>query len=61
MLIMERDMMDMWKKLAMGVDSLGDGGSKNVYMAPEMNVDPAPTILIVSIVPVTISELFKGG
>ena len=34
MLIMERDMMDMWKKLAVGVDSLGDGGSKNVSMAP---------------------------
>ena len=61
MLIMERDMMDMWKKLVVGVDSLGDGGSKNVSMAPKMNVDPAPMILTISIVPVTISELFKGG
>ena len=26
-----------------------------------MNVDPAPTIVVVSIVPITISELFKGG
>ena len=56
MLIMERDMMDMWKKLDVGVDSLGDGGSENVSMAPEMNVGPTPMIL-----PVTISEVFKGG
>ena len=34
MLIMERDMMDMWQKLAVVVDSLGDGGSENVSMAP---------------------------
>ena len=34
MLIMERDIMDMWKKLVVGVDSLGDRGSKNVSMAP---------------------------
>ena len=61
MLIMEKDMMDMWKKLAVGGDSLGDGGSENVSMAPEMNVDPTPMILVVSIVPVTISDLFKGG
>ena len=61
MLIMERDIMDMWKKLAVGIDTLGDGGNKNVSMAPEMNVDPAPTILTVSTVLVTISELFKGG
>ena len=26
MLIMERDMMDMWKIFVVGVDSLGDGG-----------------------------------
>ena len=34
MFIMERDMMDMWKKLVVGVDSLGDGGRENVSMAP---------------------------
>ena len=45
----------------MGIESLGDGGSENVSMALEMNVDPAPTILIVYTVHVTISELFKGG
>ena len=61
MLIMERDMMDMWKKLAVGVDSLGDGDSKNVSIALEMNFDPVPTILVVSTVPVTISDIFKGG
>ena len=61
MLIMERDIMDMWKKLVVGVDSLADGDSENVSMALEMNVDPAPTILAVSTVPLTISELFKGG
>ena len=44
MVIMDRDMMAMWKKLAVGVDSLGDVGSSNVFMAPEMNVDPALTI-----------------
>ena len=61
MVIMERDIMGMWKKLALGVDSLGDGGSGNVSMAPEMNVDLAPMIPDVSTMPVTISELFKGG
>ena len=61
MLIMERDIMDMRKKLALGVDSLADGDSENVSMALEMNVDLDPMILVVSIVPVTISELFKGG
>ena len=61
MVIMERDIMGMWKKLALGVDSLGDGGSGNVSMAPEMNVDAAPTIPAVSTVLVTIRELFKGG
>ena len=34
MVIMERDMMDMWRKLAVGVDSLGDVGSGNLSMAP---------------------------
>ena len=53
-------MMDMWKKLAMGVDSLGDGGSENVSMDPKRNADPAPMILIVSTFSVIISELFKG-
>ena len=38
MLIMEKDMMDTWKKLAVGGDSLGDGGSENVSMALEMIV-----------------------
>ena len=33
MVIMERDMMDTWIKLAMGIDSLGDVGSGNVSMA----------------------------
>ena len=54
-------MIDMWKKLVVRVDSLGDVGSGNVSMDPEMNVDPTPTIPAVSTMPVTISELFKGG
>ena len=61
MLIMERDIMDMWKKLVVGVESLADGDSENVSMALEMNVDPAPMILVVSTIPITITELFKGG
>ena len=52
--------METWKKLAVGVESLADGDRKNVSMALEMNVDTAPTIVAVSIVPVTISDLFKG-
>ena len=59
MVIMDRDLMAMWKKLAVGVESLGDGGSNNVSMAPEMNVDPSPTIPSVSTIPVTISQLSK--
>ena len=55
MVIMERDMMEMWRKLAMGVDSLGDVGRGNISMAPEMNVEPTPAIPFVSIVHVTIS------
>ena len=61
MVMMERDIMGMWKKLSLGVDSLGDRGSGNVSMAPEMNVDLTPTIPVVYTVLVTISELFKGG
>ena len=55
MVIMDRDMMATWKKLAVGVESLVDGSSSNVSIALEMNVDPIPMIPAVSIVPVTIS------
>ena len=54
MVIIERDIMGMWKKLVVGVDSLGDVGSGNLSMALEMNIDHAPTIHVVSIVRVTI-------
>ena len=55
MVITHRNVMAIWKKLAMGVDSLGDGGSGNASMDPEMNVDPNPTIPTVSTMPVRIS------
>ena len=36
MITMERDIMDMWKKLVVGVDSFHDAESENVSMALEM-------------------------
>ena len=43
--ITHRDAMTAWKKLVMGLDSTGDGGSGNVSMAPSgsMNVDSVST------------------
>ena len=63
MVITQRNVMAIWKKLAEGFDSLDDGGSGSVSMAPSasMNVDPtmlAASTLLVQI-PRMISELSK--
>ena len=61
--IAQRNVMAIWKILAQGFDSLDDGGSGSVFMAPStsMNVDPtmlAASTLLVQI-PRMISELSK--
>ena len=55
MVIMQRDVMAIWKKLAQGFDSLGDGGSGSVSMAPSSSMNVSPTMHAVYIVPSLIS------
>ena len=63
MVITQRNVMAIWKKLAQGFDSLGDGGSSSVSLAPyaSMNVDPTmPAASTVHVyIPTTISQLYK--
>ena len=65
MVITHRNVIAIWQKIALGVDSLGDGGSSSVSMAPSgsINVDTTPTIPAASRVPIlipsTISPLSK--
>ena len=40
MLIMERDIMDMWKKIALGVDSLADGDSEKCLYGSRNECQP---------------------
>ena len=57
MVITHKDVMAIWKILAMGLDSTGDGGSGSVSMAPSgsMNVVSYPTMPPASMVPFLIS------
>ena len=59
MVITQRNVMAIWKKLAHGFDSLGDGCSGSVSMAPfaSMNVDP--TVPAASTLPVRILRVFS--
>ena len=55
--------MVIWKKIAQGFDSLGDGGSESVSMAPFASMNVEPTIPSASTVPIgigrTISQVSK--
>ena len=63
MVITQRNVMVIWKKLAQGFNSLGDGGSGSVSMAPStsMNVDhtvPCASRVVVGI-PITMMARFQ--
>ena len=63
MVITQRNVMGIWKKLAQGFDSLADGGSSSVSMAPFASMNVEPTVPTASIVRVhilrTISQISK--
>ena len=63
MVITQRNVMVIWKKLAQGFDSLGDGGSESVSMAPSASMNVEPTMPCASTMPVgiprTISQVSK--
>ena len=59
MVIMQRNVMVIWKKLAQGFDSLGDGGSANVSMAPYSSMNVDPTMPAASTVPVRIPRMIS--
>ena len=63
MVITQRNVMVIWKKISQGFDSLGDGGSGNVSMAPSTSMNVDSTMPCASTVPVgiprTISHVFK--
>ena len=57
LVITHRDVMAIWKRLALGLDSLDTRGSGSVSMAPSgsMNVGLTPTMAPATTVPLSIS------
>ena len=65
MVITQRNVMVIWKRLAEGFDPLGDGGSGSVSMDPSASINVDGTLSFASTMPIgiprTISQVSKRG
>ena len=59
MVIMQRNVMAIWKKLAQGFDSFCDGGSESVSMAPSASMNIEPTVPAAYTVSVRIPKMIS--